>query len=195
MSNEGFDPTMPLTADEALARLADGNRAYCAASANAGEIGAELRRSLVEGGQHPYAVVLACSDSRVVPEHIFMTGLGELFTIRVAGNVVDTTQAASVAYAVSHLGARLVLVLGHTHCGAVGAVLGGGTYGCVTAVTNLIQSAIGEEHDEDAACLRNVAAGVDRLRREPEIALLMKHEGLRVEGALYHTGTGEVEWL
>lgn len=185
----------PIPAAEALARLRAGNAAYLNARANDGDVSSELRTQLVSDGQHPYAVIVACSDSRVVPEHAFMAGLGELFTIRVAGNVIDTTQAGSVAYAASHLGARLVVVLGHTHCGAVDAVLGGGAYGSVTAVTDLIHRAIGTERDERAACLVNVRAGVARLTAEPELALLAKHEGLSIVGALYDTETGAVSWL
>lgn len=185
----------PVSAEKALSMLKEGNALHLKAAKNSGSVAPELRASLVENGQHPYAVVVACADSRVVPEHMFSAGLGELFTIRVAGNVVGPTQAASVAYATGHLGTNLVVVLGHTHCGAVGAVLEGGAHGCVCAVTDAIAEAIGDERDAYAACVANVNAGVARLRDEPEIAELMEARGLQVVGAVHHTDTGEVEWL
>lgn len=189
------DHAKALSADAAIARLQVGNGAYLRSKRNVGDVSLQLRKRLASEGQHPYAVVVACSDSRVVPEHLFSAGLGQLFTIRVAGNVVDATQEASVAYAVSHLGVKLVLVLGHTGCGAVDAVLEGGSYGKVSAVTDLIHAAVGDEHDERTACILNVAAGVNRLRGDAELAALAEREGVRIEGALCHIDTGEVEWL
>ena len=96
-----------------------GNDRYIASS------DAGLRASLAENGQHPRAVVITCSDSRVIPEAIFDAGLGELFVIRVAGNVLGPIELGSVEYAVEHLGCPEVIMLGHTGCGAVGAALSG----------------------------------------------------------------------
>ena len=103
-----------LTADEALERLRQGNARYLNASHAQGDVSPELRQSTFREGQHPYAIVLACSDSRVIPEAIFSAGIGELFVIRVAGNVVDRHQLGSIEYAEGHLGCNLVVVLGHT---------------------------------------------------------------------------------
>ena len=185
----------PMGAGQALERLREGNRAYLEARSNPGAIDPELRRRLAAEGQRPYAVVLTCADSRVVPEDIFMTGLGELFTVRVAGNVAAGTQAASVAYAADHLGSRLVVVLGHTNCGAVDAALAGGDAGSVAPVVDLIATAIGDERDPTAAACANARAAADRLQAVPELAHLAAEEGLRIVSALYHTDSGLVEWL
>ena len=112
-----------ISADEALMRLREGNARYLQAENAAGDVSPALRRTTFEHGQHPYAIVLACSDSRVIPEAIFSAGIGELFVIRVAGNVVDNHQLGSIEYAEDHLGCNLVVVLGHTACGAVDAAL------------------------------------------------------------------------
>ena len=102
------------------------NAVYAAAASNDGDVSRELRRQTAEDGQSPYAVVLACSDSRVPPEHIFNAGIGELFVIRTAGNVVGEYELGSIEYGAEHLHAQLVLVLGHSGCGAVEAALNGG---------------------------------------------------------------------
>ncbi|MBP5291415.1 MAG: carbonic anhydrase [Lachnospiraceae bacterium] len=111
-----------MNAAEALEKLKEGNRRYVE-GAEAIDISASAREDKVINGQHPYAVVVACSDSRVIPEAIFNAGIGDLFVIRVAGNVIDPHQLGSVEYATSHLHCPLVLVLGHRNCGAVAAAL------------------------------------------------------------------------
>jgi len=110
-------------ARDALAELKQGNRRYCAGATPAAAIDpASCREELVRG-QEPLAVVLGCSDSRVPPETVFDQGVGRLFVVRVAGNFAGTTQIGSIEYAVDQLGCSLVVVLGHTFCGAIGAVL------------------------------------------------------------------------
>ncbi len=109
-----------LSPQAALKRLADGNARYAAGQPQHPDLGAARRKDLV-GGQHPFATILACADSRVGPELIFDQGLGDLFVIRVAGNVVDDVVLGSIEYSVIHLGVPLVMVLGHEHCGAVTA--------------------------------------------------------------------------
>lgn len=133
-----------INAVKAKELLEQGNERYRAANANDGDIGPALRQSLYEQGQHPFATVITCSDSRVVPEHIFMAGLGQLFTVRVAGNIIGATQLASVVYGVEHLGTKLVVVLGHTGCGAVAAALQGDAEGCLHNLIGPIRKAIGE---------------------------------------------------
>lgn len=182
-------------AREALERLMEGNRRYRDAVRNDADISLPLRAETCAQGQRPYAIVLACSDSRVVPEHIFMAGIGELFCVRVAGNVVGDAQLASVVYAASHLGARLVMVLGHTHCGAVGAAIAGDAVGSVGALASRIADAIGDERDDLAACVLNVRASVDRLRGDGEIAVLAEAAGLEVVGGVYRLEDGAVEVL
>ena len=154
-----------------------------------------LRRRTAAEGQQPYAIVLACSDSRVIPEQLFDAGLGELFVIRVAGNVLDRHQLGSIEYAAGHLHCRLILRLGHTGCGAVGAALSGGVDGFIQYITDEILLAVGEEKDPVLACERNVRHGVEILRREfrehPEIPT----EKLEIRGAVYDIASGAVRWL
>lgn len=111
-----------VTPAEAMRRLTDGNARYVAGQSRHPDLDVARRRSLV-AGQHPFATILACADSRVAPELIFDQGLGDLFVIRVAGNVVDDVVLGSIEYSVIHLGVPLVLVLGHQRCGAVIATM------------------------------------------------------------------------
>ena len=187
----------PAVALEAYDRLAQGNQDYVSAARNAGDVSPELRERLVASGQHPYACVISCADSRVVPEHLFSAGLGELFCIRVAGNVVGAEELASCVYAVEHLGVQLVVVLGHTHCGAVGAALAGGVAAddpLYPLVDSIVQ-AIGGERDADAASAANARAGVDALLACPALASRVEAGSLVVVGALYRTDSGVVDFL
>ena len=156
---------------------------------------AQLRRYGAEYGQAPYAIVVACSDSRVIPEEIFDAGLGELFVIRVAGNVLDRHQLGSIEYAAAHLHSRLILLLGHTGCGAVIAALTGGGEGYIQYITDEILLAAGEERDPLLACEKNVRHGVEILRRafaeHPEIPAAE----LEIRGAVYDIESGAVRWL
>ena len=126
---DDYDGDAHVPADAALRRLVEGNRIYVEALDHERDLSPERIADLFENGQRPFACVITCADSRVVPEHIFMTGLGELFVIRVAGNVVGPIELASAVYACEHLHTRLLLVLGHTHCGAIKAALDGGGRG------------------------------------------------------------------
>lgn len=183
-----------MNAREALSKLEQGNSQYVEAVANNGDISKTIREDTFTNGQHPYAVVLTCSDSRVVPEHIFMCGLGELFVIRVAGNIVTDTQLASVVYATSHLHSPLVVVMGHTHCGAIEAAMKHGGHGCLSALTSPIEEAIGDERDDTKACELNVNASLNALRSHPEVQELMNN-GVDVLGAIYDIETGKVKFL
>ena len=176
-------------------RLIEGNRRSLTAAQNPGDYSAALRRETAENGQHPHTIVICCADSRVVPESIFSAGLGELFVIRIAGNVLDAHQLGSIEYAAAHLGCRLILMLGHTGCGAVAAALSGHSEGYIRYLTDEIQKAIGEERDPDAACRLNVLHGVETIRRafreHPEIPSAR----LNIRGAVYDIRSGAVQWL
>ena len=113
---------------DALDRLKKGNGNFVTDKLD-GKLQNSSRRGELTGGQNPYAIILSCADSRVVPELAFDTGLGEIFVIRVAGNVANTSSLASIEYAVAHLGVNLIVVLGHQSCGAVTAALDGGDNG------------------------------------------------------------------
>ena len=177
------------TAEEALARLKEGNAKFLNAQTPIADVSPQIREKTAKEGQFPYAVVITCSDSRVIPEDIFFAGIGEIFTIRVAGFVVNKTQLGSVEYAVGHLGTPLVVVLGHTQCGAIGAALEGhaDVDGALKVLIKEISYAIGDTKDPLEAVKRNVRQGCkviegDKLNAE-------------VVGAVYHIDSGKVEFL
>ena len=185
----------------ALARLREGNKAYLAADANDGDISTATIERLFEEGQSPFACVVSCADSRVVPEHIFMAGLGELFCIRVAGNVVGDMELASCAYAADHLHVPLIVVLGHTRCGAIEAAMEAAddcAHDAVSALAPLVaalSSAIGGETDPYEAGVANTNAAVRGIIEDSTIGKLVSAGKLSVCGAIYHTDSGEVEFL
>lgn len=191
---DDYDVDAHVGAHEALRRLRDGNRIYVAALDHERDLSPERIQDLFENGQRPFACVITCADSRVVPEHIFMTGLGELFVIRVAGNVVGPVELASAVYACEHLHTRLLLVLGHTHCGAIKAALDG-ERGYVAAITERISEALGDVRDPYAASVVNARAAVAALEASPELARLAIEEGLEIRAAVYHTHCGVVDFL
>ncbi|MBR5006768.1 MAG: carbonic anhydrase [Clostridia bacterium] len=172
---------------DAVGKLLDGNRRYLSRAGNA-EIKRRVRNA--EEGQHPYAIVVTCSDSRVIPEKIFSADLGDLFVIRVAGNVIGEHEAGSAEYAAGHLHVKHVVVLGHTQCGAVGAALEGDGEGFVRSITDEIKKAIGDEKDYDGAVRQNVRYGVrvlsEILSKNPETG------DVNVCGAVYDVKSGLV---
>lgn len=178
----------------ALERLKRGNRAFLAARANPADVSPEVRARTAAEGQRPCAVVIGCADSRTPPEHAFTAGVGELFCVRTAGNVVGPTQLGSVVYAAKSLGTRLVVVMGHTGCGAVKAARSGGCDGAVSAFTDLIAPAVAGARDDREACEANVRAGLRALEACGELRAL-EQDGLTMVGAVYDTATGAVEFL
>ena len=131
--------------DVAKQLLIEGNGRFIAGKPLSKDLSSTKRIDLMKNGQHPFAVIVCCSDSRVPPELLFDQALGDLFVIRVAGNVITPVELGSVEYAVEHLKAPLVVVLGHEECGAVtAAVQGGETHGSIAAITNIIKPAVDE---------------------------------------------------
>ena len=169
-----------------IQKLISGNEAYLASGKNLGDVSAS-RREQTAAGQNPYAVVLTCSDSRVIPETIFSAGIGDLFVIRVAGNVATDSVLASVEYAVDHLGCQLVVVLGHTHCGAVDAALRHEPTGYVKILTDKIRQAIGAETDPLVATKQNATHTAERINAALHITCTVP--------ALYDISTGKVQFL
>lgn len=227
-----------ISAEQALERLRRGNHDFVTVRQHERDLSPERVASLYEYGQNPFAVVVACSDSRTVPEHMFMMGLGDLFVVRVAGNVVGPVELASVVYACEHLGVKLALVLGHTGCGAIEAAMQkadaqgegdgaahatsnadcadgaraaashadcadgmrashgeDGVSNPLDALTDPIGVAIGDERDPYRASELNVRAGMAALAACPQLRHLQKEGGLRIAGAIYHTHSGEVDFL
>ena len=147
-----------ISAKEAISRLKEGNTKYLTEKTCGGDISPAIRLRTSQNGQQPYAIVIACSDSRVIPESIFNAGIGELFTIRLAGNVIDAHQLGSIEYAVEHLRTNLVVVMGHTGCGAVDSAIHHDPSGFIKYITDEIRLAIGDETDPYRASRLRVTA-------------------------------------
>lgn len=177
-----------ISSRDAYERLRSGNERYVLADRNEGDVSKERRAESVREGQKPYAVIVTCSDSRVIPESIFTAGIGELFVIRVAGNVIGDMELASIEYAVEHLGCPLTVVLGHTHCGALHSAMGGKADGNIGVLIDKILSKIGGERDEARACRINVSGSI------ADIENGIKNANA-VIGAIYDTESGRVEFF
>ena len=184
-----------LSADQVIEKLKEGNQKYINQMCTIGDTSIQKRVQTYIKGQHPYAIIVTCSESRVIPETIFSAGLGELFVIRVAGNVIDDHQLGSIEYAAGHLGSPVVVVLGHTHCGAVDAAINSDPEGYIKFITDEIKLAIGDETDDYKACCLNVKRSVALIEHSLDIQQIEEQEGLRVVGAMYHIEDGSVEFL
>ncbi len=190
-------------ATEALGVLKTGNEQFLQGSVNP-NVTEATRKDLAENGQKPHTVVITCSDSRVPPELIFNSGLGEVFVIRTAGNVVGDYEIGSVEYAVDHLGSPLVLVMGHTHCGAVGAAVEGGhapghVADIVEEITPSVTKAKQQETDSakiaDVAENLNVENSVNNLMESDIISKLVKDGKVEVKGCKYDINTGKIQYF
>ena len=184
-----------MSAAKAVEKLKEGNEKYLETLTGMGDVSKESRMRTYLHGQHPYAIVVTCSDSRVIPESIFSAGIGDLFVIRLAGNVIDDHQLGSIEYAAGHLGCRLIVVLGHTHCGAVDASMNSDPEGYIKFITDEIKRAIGDEKDERKACEKNVWQSIQMIEHSLEIHHIEDEIGLRVVGAMYDIETGKVEFM
>lgn len=188
-----------MTGKEALQRLQEGNERFVADKLD-GKLNDSSRRNDLTGGQSPYAIVLSCADSRVVPELAFDTGLGEIFVIRVAGNVANTESIASIEYAVAHLGTKLIMVLGHQSCGAVTAAISGGNNGYnLNILLSQIAPAIADAGDgaEVNTVVKKNAENVaaDLSSRSSIIADAVANGGLEIVPAYYNLDSGKVDIL
>jgi len=199
-----------ISASDALERLREGNRRFVAGEHTIDELASGIRRMAVVSGQRPIATILGCSDSRVPVEVVFDQGFGDLFVIRVAGNIVAPSQVGSVEFAAERLGTRLVVVLGHTRCGAVTATLedlqrpaSNQSWNMNSIVSRIRPSVEGLLETElrhdlliDKAVRANVRASVNQLRHGSDVLeLLIRRDGLRVVGAEYSLETGIVDFF
>ncbi len=201
-----------MDAAEALQRLVDGNARYVAGEGRAVRVSGPERRARLVDEQHPRAIVLGCSDSRVPVEIVFDQGLGELFVIRVAGNIVAPSLVGSVEFAAEQFGTRLVVVLGHSQCSAVASTLAELRRESASQSPNLRSiverirpgveglldgGACGDDDERLRLAIRaNIRASVDQLRRGSAILeSLVARAGLRVVGAEYSLESGVVEFL
>ena len=201
------DVTQPISAERALKILKQGNERFASGNPRHPHEAPRYRQSLA-GGQKPIATVLGCSDSRVSPELIFDEGLGDLFVIRVAGNIVDDDVTASIEYAVEHLDTHLIVVLGHENCGAVTAAMGMDSRKEPKELGSLVKrlhNTIVEHHDGEpdvdetsgisAAVCKNVLCGARMLNECPDLRECMRNHHVKVVGAIYDLETGRVKWL
>ncbi|MBX7132726.1 MAG: carbonic anhydrase [Fimbriimonadaceae bacterium] len=206
-----------VTPKVALTRLFEGNKRFVGGKALHAGTGIQ-RRSEVANGQKPFAVIIGCADSRVGPELVFDQGLGDLFVVRTAGNLVDTFNMASTEYAVEHLGARLIVVMGHEKCGAVKAALE--TYGTehaaeqhsaahdqhgvphdhigmlLEAIKPAILATKGSKNWFDDAIRDNVKRVAKKVRTGSGILTEMLHKGeIKVVGSYYDLDSGTVTFF
>lgn len=189
------------TGDQALEKLMAGNQRYVSARQihphQTGE-----RRAALSSGQNPFAIILGCADSRIPPEIIFDQGLGDLFVIRVAGNIVDDVVLGSIEYAAAHLHTPLLVVLGHSKCGAVGATAGGGELeGHLPSLAQAIQPAIDRIKNQPGDLVDNAVRSNARMvsaqlqSSQPVLAKLVETGQLKVVAAYYDLDSGVVEVL
>jgi carbonic anhydrase len=187
---------------EAIARLKDGNSRYTNGNLQHPGQTTERRAELAKS-QHPFAIIVSCSDSRVPPEIVFDQGIGDLFICRVAGNVINDESLGSIEYAVDHLGVRLILVLGHQRCGTVQAAketiaAKGKAFGHIESLVTAIKPAVEAtvNGDLDATIKANVKHVVDALRAStPILKPKVDADELKVVGANYSLDTGFVSFL
>jgi len=183
---------------KALQRLKEGNQRFVSEKHITAVPGSELRMLLSEG-QAPYAIILSCADSRVVPELMFDVSLGEVFIIRVAGNIANISSIASIEYAVANLDTKLIIVLGHESCGAVTAAMEGGDQGQnLNHLLSHIQPAIDQAGEgatiSDVAKI-NAELGVNNLINNSQIIRdAVEKRGVKIVPAFYHLSTGVVDF-
>jgi carbonic anhydrase len=186
-----------VTPEVALARLKAGNHRFVIATVSAGQPTA-ARRAETAGGQHPFAIIVGCADSRTGPEIVFDQTIGDLFVVRTAGNLVDDFALGSIEYAVAHLGARLIVVLGHQNCGAVSAALAGGDapghiHSLVHAIQPAVEATKGKPGDPLANAIHeNDALVAEKIRKKAHLGDLASQ--VRVVEGYYDLHTGKVEW-
>lgn len=197
-------PEVVHSAQEALQLLKEGNQRYRSGSFLNQDRTDSKRQQLVEKGQKPLAVIVTCSDSRVPPEMIFDQGIGDLFVVRVAGNVLGPLTMGSVEYGVEHLHCPLLVVMGHNHCGAVkAAVEGGEAPGSIGAIVEKIKPAVQKAQTTGATGADlykkaedyNIEAVLADLKHSHIVEELIEKNELQIVGAKYCLETGAVEFF
>jgi len=190
-------PAPSVDADAALAKLKEGNARFSSSKVSQGKPTAAKRAETAQA-QHPFAIVLGCADSRTAPEIVFDQNIGDLFVVRTAGNLVDEHALGSIEYAVDHLGVRLIVVLGHTRCGAVTAALASDTApGHVQSLVRDIQPAVKAAKGKDGkvtdlTVAENARLMAAKIRNEASLGEFAKE--VRIISGVYDLDTGKVEW-
>lgn len=201
------EPAAAITADAALTLLTEGNQRWVSGKPINPSIDADRREDLAANGQHPFATVLTCADSRIPLERVFDRGVGEVFTIRVAGNVAGDSETGTIEYGVGHLKTNLLVVMGHTKCGAVaaacsGAEVHGKVAGLIQHVTPAVERVKRNNPGADSAQIASLAerenvwqSVYDLLKNSQEVREKVAHNEIKVVGALYDIASGKVEFL
>jgi carbonic anhydrase len=196
-----------VTPDAALKMLQEGNGRFSAAGPKRPNQHAKRRIETADKGQSPFAVILSCADSRVPVEVLFDRGIGDIFVVRVAGNIASKTDIGSMEYAVDHLGSPLLVVLGHTKCGAVTATIQGGEVPPnIKAIVDCIEPAVGKarttcpDKSGEPLLQEAITANVwqamgDMYKNSPLIREKVKDGKLKLVGALYDIKSGKVNWM
>lgn len=184
--------------DNILERLKEGNQRFVSDKLD-GKLQNSERRNHLTSGQEPYAIILSCADSRVVPELVFDTGLGELFVVRVAGNIANTDSIASIEYAVAHCKSKLIVVLGHQSCGAVMAAMSGGDNGynlnhLLAQITPAVEGCASDNVDE---VVKTNASHVAKnlMERSAIIKDFVDRQEVKIVSGFYNLETGKVDFL
>jgi carbonic anhydrase len=197
----GKDAKYCPAAEDILERMLEGNLRYRRQERNHAELSEMLRITTTEEGQHPYAAVVCCADSRVPPEHIFHAGIGELFVIRNAGNVITPAALGSLEYAAAHLHTPLILVMGHRGCGAVASALvhfqkaANDEEAALNELIARVAQGIGTVHTPAEAERNNLKAGLAALGKSPLLCRLLAEGRVGVAGAIYDIRSGAVTLL
>ncbi len=201
-----------ITAEEALTRLKDGNKRFVSDNTDSEASRSSNRRAELVRKQEPFAIILGCSDSRVPSELVFDQGIGDLFVVRVAGNIAASSQIASIEFCAQQFNTKLVVVMGHTNCGAISATLSevknpsGGLSESLQSIVDkirpsvepLLETDLADQPDNllNAAVHSNVNAGVSCLQNDSDVLKqLAADNGLQVVGAEYSLETGEVKFF
>lgn len=184
---------------DSIQRLKDGNARFVADGLD-GKLQDSSRRESLVGGQQPYAIILSCADSRVVPELAFDAGLGELFVVRVAGNVANSSTIGSIEYAVAHCGSKVIVVLGHQSCGAVTAAMAGGDNGYninhLLAHVTPAMAASGPDASVTDVVKKNAELTVEDLKSRSSIIGNAVNSGdVKIVPAYYNLDSGKVDFL
>lgn len=188
-----------MNSSEVLDRLKSGNERFVSDRLSF-QNNDSSRREAVTSGQDPFAIVLSCADSRVVPELIFDTGIGDLFVVRVAGNIANTSSIASIEYAVAHLNASLLVVLGHENCGAINAAMTGGDKGAnlnhlMGHLEPVLEGADAADKANDIARSNAMQTINDLTIKSSIIENALKENRISLVPAYYHLRSGRVEFL
>lgn len=191
-----------ISAKDAMKKLKDGNERFIELKLKHPDSDKKRRKAMLQG-QHPFVVILSCSDSRVPPELIFDQGLGDIFEIRNAGNVLDDHVIGSIEYAVMHCGVKLIVIMGHQDCGAVAATLSGKSETkYIKSLEDSIQPAVedcknkGLEVNSDNVVKAHITQDIQELMsQDTDLVKYMKENNVKIVPAYYHLDSGKVDFL